>query len=94
MPSVAASAAISAILREAEAMVGDGKVEVLAHLVLLDHRPESERDFGLPAQRISLTCDGSLDTGQIAFGRGQHFLALARALSGKIGIAADNQPLI
>ena len=85
---------LSGLAREAEAMVGDGKVEVLAHLVLLDHGTDSERDLRGPAQRLSLAHDGSLDAGEVAFGGRQQFLALAGALGSEIGIAADNQPLI
>ena len=74
-------------------MVGDGEIEVLAHLVLLDHCTDSERDLGRPAQRLPLARDGGLDAGQIAFGRRQQFLALAGALGGEIWIATNNQPL-
>ncbi len=94
MPSVAASAAISAVLRAKpklwSVMV---KIEVLAHLVLLDHGADRERDFGGAAQRIALARDGGLDAGEVAFGGRQQFLALAGALGGEIGVAADNQPL-
>jgi hypothetical protein len=46
MPSVAASAAIRGLAREREAVAGDGEIEVLAHLVPLDHGADGERDGG------------------------------------------------
>src|SRR3984885_15986874 len=38
------------LAREGEAVIGDGEMEVLAHLVLLDHGADGERDLGRPAQ--------------------------------------------
>ena len=94
MPSVAASAAISVVLRaKLKARIGDVEIEMLGHLVPVDHRADRERDLGGAAQRIALAGDGRLDAGEIALGGGEQVFALAGALGGEIGIAADHQTL-
>src|SRR5271166_5150797 len=90
MPSVAASAAISAVF-EAEAGISDVEIEMLGHLVFVDDFADRERDLGGAAQRITFARDGGLDAGEVALGGGQQILALAAALCGEIGVAADHQ---
>ena len=91
---MAASAAISAVLRaKAEGGIGDVEIEMLGHLVLVEHRADRERDLGRAAQRIALAGDRGLDAGEVALGGGEQVLALAGALGGEIGVAADDQAL-
>ena len=66
---------------------------MLGHLVLVEHRADRERDLGGAAQRIALAGDGGLNAGEIALGGGEQVFALAGALGGEIGVAADHQPL-
>ena len=66
---------------------------MLAHLVLIEHGADRERDLGLPRERLPLASDGGLDAGEVALGGGQQILALAGALGGELGVAADDQPL-
>src|SRR5271165_1454546 len=90
MPSVAASAAISAVF-EAEAGISDVEIEMLGHLVFVDDFADRERDLGGAAQRITFARDGVLDAAEVALGGGQQILALTAALSGEIWVAADHQ---
>ena len=94
MPSVAASAAIASVLRrEAEGGVGDIQIEMLFHLVGVEHLADRERDLGGATQRISLAPNGGFDAREVVFRRRQQVFALAAPFGGKIGIAADDQPL-
>jgi hypothetical protein len=78
---------------EAEGGVGDLQIEMLFHFVGVEHLTHLEGDFRGTTQRISLALDSSLDAGQILFRRRQQIFALAGAFSGKLGVAADDEPL-
>ena len=69
------------------------RCEVLGHLMLVDHLADRERDLGGATQRIALARHGCLDAGKITLGGGEQVLALAGALGGEIGVAADHQAL-
>src|SRR4051794_41890315 len=70
-----------------------GQLEVLGHLVAVQHRPGGEPDVGLAAQGLALAGDGPGDPGEVALGGAQQVLAFARPLAGKLRIAADDQAL-
>jgi hypothetical protein len=94
MPSRAASAAISAVLRaKPKPGVGDVEGEVLGHFVLVEHSTDGEADFGRAAQRLALAGNGRGDARQVALGGAEQILALAGALGGKRAVAADDEAL-
>ena len=70
------------------------EIEMLGHLVRVEHRADRERDLGGAAQRIALARRRRPGCGR---GRvsvaAEQVLALAAALGGEVGIAADDQPL-
>ena len=72
--------------------VADLDGEVLGHLPAVDHGADRQADLGGAAQRRVLAADLRLNAGQLPFGRRQQVLALARALGGKVAVAADDQP--
>ena len=73
--------------------VGDLEGEVLGHLVLVEDGADRHADLRLAAERRALAGDGRCDTGKLALGGGQQILALAGALGGERGIAAQDQAL-
>ena len=75
---------------KAEGGIGDVEIEVLGHLMLVDHLADRECDLGGAAQRIALSDDGRLDAGKVTLSGGEQVFALAGALGGEIGIAADH----
>ena len=85
---------LSRLAGEAESGIGDVAIEVLGHFIPVDHCADRQRDLGSSAQRIALAGDGGLDAGEIALGGSEKVLALAGALGGEIGVAADHQTLI
>src|SRR5271166_6527266 len=91
MPSVAASAAISAILRAKLKLASAMSRSKCLAILCLSMTTDRERDLGGAAQRITFARDGGLDGGEVALGGGQQILALAAAFSGEIGVAADHQ---
>ena len=93
-PSVAASRVDRVQLAgEAEAGVGDVELEMLGHLVLVEHGADLERDRCGATQRIARARDGGLDAGKLALGGLEEFAALAAALGREVGVAADDQAL-
>ena len=62
-------------------------------LVLADHCADRPADLGGAAQRVALGAHARGDAGEVALGRRQQSLALARALLRQQRIAADDQPL-
>src|SRR5271167_4232023 len=66
---------------------------MLGHLVFVEHGADGEANLGGSAQRLGLAVDGGGDPGQIALGGLYEVLALAGALAGQGGVAANNQPL-
>src|SRR6266700_1273832 len=76
-----------------EIAVGHLDVEVLGHLLAVEHRTNRDADLGGTAQRRVFALDLRLNAGKFAFGRGQQILAFARSLSCQIAIATDDQPL-
>jgi len=73
-----------------EAVIGDGDVEVLAGLVLVDDLAGLDADLGGAGQPSGL--DAGDDGGQQLLGGGQQVLALAGALLGEDRVAAGDQP--
>ena len=65
----------------------------MSSIAPVDDGADLEGNLGLAAQRLTGAGDGGRDGGEIVFGRGQQVLALAGTLAGKIGIAADDEPL-
>ena len=76
-----------------EARVGDDDLEVLAHLVLVEHGSHRKADLGPAAERRALAQDRLADAAQVPLGRGHEFVALALALGRQERIAAHDQPL-
>ena len=76
-----------------KAVLGDGEIEVLRHLVGIDYRPHREPDLGLAPERPMAPTDLACDARQIALGGDEQLLALAGALARELGIAADDEPL-
>jgi hypothetical protein len=62
------------------------------HFVGVEHRADRERDLGGATQRIALALDRGFDAREILLSGAQQLFALAAALRGEIGIAADHQP--
>jgi hypothetical protein len=77
-----------------EGRIGDVEIEVLGHIVLVDHFADRKGDLCGSAQRIAPAGDGGMDAGKIALGGCQQIFTLAGALDGEIGVAADHQTLI
>jgi hypothetical protein len=66
---------------------------MLLHFIGVQHRPDGERDLRGAAQRIALALNPGPDAGELRLGGHQQVFALAAALGGEIGIAANHQPL-
>ena len=75
-----------------EMTVADRDDEVLGHLSFVENRTDRQANLGGVMQAGALATDLDVDPGQIALGRRQQVLTLARPLSGKVVIAAHNQP--
>ena len=75
---------------ELEAIVLDGRLEVLGHLALVERGADLQRDCGLAAQRISGAADRLGDRGEAAFGGFQQVLALRGPQARQFRIAADH----
>ena len=74
-----------------QAGIGDGEVEVLGGLVLIDHLPASTPIVPAPVSRPAL---GAGDDGfQQLFGGGQQVFPLAGPVGGQDRVAAGDQPL-
>ena len=79
------------LARIGEGRLGDGDLEVLGHLVLVDDLAHLEADLGLAAQGAALALGGRGDARQATLGSGQQILALARALLGKDRVPTDHK---
>ena len=65
---------------------------MLGDLVLADHRADGPADLGGASQGVALGAHARGDAGEVALGRRQQSLALARALLRQERVAADDQP--
>ena len=63
----------------------------LAILCLSITAPTASAISASPRSGIALARDRGLDAGEVALGGGEQVLALAGALGGEIGVAADDQ---
>ena len=92
MPSRAASASIWSCRRfDGQGGVGDGAVEVLAHLVLVDHLPDGDADLVGTGQ--SARGDAGDDRGEQLLGGREQFVAFAGAFGRQYRVAAGDEPL-
>ncbi len=69
------------------------QIEIFFHFVGVEHRTDREPDLGGAVQRIALTLDRGFDGCEVLLSGTQQLFALAAALGGQIGIAADHQSL-
>src|SRR5208282_2277441 len=77
---------------EREMTIADIDGEVLGHFPFVDNGTDRNADLGGTLGTGVPAVDLLLDAGELPFGRNQQLLALARALDGKIAVAADDQP--
>src|SRR5271165_5328024 len=75
---------------EGEGRVGDVEREVLGHFMLADDGADGEADLGFSPERLALAPHGGGNGGEIAFRGAQQILALAGALGGERGVAAQD----
>jgi len=61
---------------EGEAVLGDVKVKVFGHFVVVDHLAHLQRDLVAPAQRALVSGGGGGDLGQLFFGGRQQLVGL------------------
>ena len=76
-----------------EVAVPDVEGEVLGHLLRIHDFTNGQADLDGSAQMGALAADLSLNARKLPFGRDQKRLALARAFSRQIAVAAHNQAL-
>src|SRR5271163_429658 len=75
-----------------EPRLADLDLEMFGHLVLADDRADGAADLGGAAQGTTPGANARGDASEVALGRRQQSLALARALLRQQRVAADDQP--
>jgi hypothetical protein len=76
----------------AQRRLGDGQLEVLGHVEVVDHATHTQADGILTAQRVTSTLRGRHDLVQIELGGREQLQPLARALLGQQRVATHDQP--
>src|SRR5258707_7284725 len=79
------------IAREAQLVVGDGEVEVLADLAAADNLANGKADLVGPAQGFPLAHDALLNVLQVLLGGIEQFVPLAPAFLGESVVLADDE---
>src|SRR5437660_796130 len=81
------------IAREAQRVVGDANMEVLANLATTQQGADRQADLVGPAQWLSLAKNAGLNVLEVLLGGIEQFASFALALLGKGGILADDETL-